>query len=215
MSGEHDSRVPARDRVRADGVELDVRLTSDGVPIIYHSFYLHEYTSGSGPVFAHTLDAIRQLRVDDGQGKSSLGYAIPMLRGALGAIAGHIGLEIEIKGSEPEAVAAVADALGDFAQHWPTIVITSFEPSILRSIEERCSPIPTCLLSPRSESWMGSDVAAYTAIHRSRLTGAGTVHLHPTQLSRHVVEAVRREGIEVHSWEVNDRSSLEKMLEFK
>jgi glycerophosphoryl diester phosphodiesterase len=199
----------------ADGVELDVRLTSDGIPIVYHYFYLHEYTSGSGPGFAHTLDAIRQLRVDAGQGKPSLDYAIPTLREALGATAGHIGLEIEIKGPEPEAVEAVADVLSDFEQHWPTIAITSFEPGLLRSLKERCSPIPTCLLFPRSESWMGSDVVAYTAIHRSRLAGAGAVHLHPTQLSRHVVEAVRREGIEIHSWDVNDRSSLEKMLEFK
>jgi glycerophosphoryl diester phosphodiesterase len=220
--GAHDdcpeNRIPAFQRaiqLGADGVELDVRLTSDGLPIIYHYFYLHEYTSGSASVFAHPLEAVRQLRVDARQGKPSRDYAIPTLHEALGAIAGHIGLEIEIKGPEPEAVEAVADVLRDFEQHWPTIAITSFEPAIPRAIKERCSPIPTCLLFPKSESWMGSDVVAYAAIHRSRLAGAGAVHLHPTQLSRHVVETVRRQGIEIHSWEVNDRSSLEKMLEFK
>ena len=44
----------------ADAVELDVRLTADGVPVLYHYFYLEEATSLSGPVFAYTLEQLRE-----------------------------------------------------------------------------------------------------------------------------------------------------------
>jgi glycerophosphoryl diester phosphodiesterase len=36
-------------RLWADGVELDVRLTSDGIPIVYHYCYLHEEGATTQP----------------------------------------------------------------------------------------------------------------------------------------------------------------------
>lgn len=42
----------------ADVIELDVRLTRDRVPIVYHYFYLDEATTGAGPVFQFTFDQI-------------------------------------------------------------------------------------------------------------------------------------------------------------
>ena len=35
----------------ADAIELDVRLTADKIPVVYHYFYLQENTSASGPIF--------------------------------------------------------------------------------------------------------------------------------------------------------------------
>jgi glycerophosphoryl diester phosphodiesterase len=45
----------------AEGVEFDVHLTADGVPVVIHDFRLERTTSGSGRVRRHTLAQLRRL----------------------------------------------------------------------------------------------------------------------------------------------------------
>lgn len=46
-----------------DAVELDVRLTSDQIPVVFHYFYLDELTSASGAIFNYPLDQLRKVEV--------------------------------------------------------------------------------------------------------------------------------------------------------
>ncbi len=211
-----ENTIPAFERaieVGADAVELDVRLTSDGVPVVFHYFYLDGFTTGQGPLHRHTLESLRRVSaVVSGRPEH---YAIPTLREVLEAIAGRIDLEIELKGPEPEVAEASGEVLSDFQEHWPSMELTSFEPVLLRAIKERCLSVPVDLLTHKSESWMKGDYIAYVGLHRARLAGARAVHLHPTQLSVEVVDAVRAGGIDVHSWDVNDLDAFELMLELE
>ena len=137
---------------------------------------------------------------------------IPTLEAVLAEIGGQIGLEIELKGPEPEAVDILADVLDRHKHLWDTIEVTSFEPALLIALKQRCPGLAVDLLFPRSEPWMRLDVVAYLALHRARLAGARGVHLHPSQLSPEVVATVRGGGIEIHAWEVNDAPTLNAML---
>jgi glycerophosphoryl diester phosphodiesterase len=193
----------------ADAVELDVRLTSDKVPVVFHYFYLQETTSTSGAIFNFTFE---QLRVVDVLCKNNLAAPaghISTLPEILETIGGKIGLEIEIKGPEPEAPGIIGDVLLKFKNLWNSIEVTSYEPALLLAIQKICPGITVDLLFPRSESWMKQDVVQYQAIHYSRLAHARAVHLHPTQLSESVVSGLRQQGIEIHAWDVNDEQSLE------
>ncbi len=197
----------------ADAVELDVRLTADRVPAVFHYFYLDGATPLAGPIFDYTFDQLRQVsilgRVDQGLGD----VKIPTLWEVLDTIGGRIGLEIEIKGPEPESSEVVGAMLGRFKHLWETIEVTSYEPALLLDIQRRCPGLAADLLFPRSESWMKLDVVAYLAAQRARLACARAVHLHPTQLSAEVVAAIRRQGIEVHAWDVNDEQALAAVVE--
>jgi glycerophosphoryl diester phosphodiesterase len=130
----------------------------------------------------------------------------------LETLCGTIGLEIDIKGPEPESSAAVATVLQPFKDWWDTIEVTSYEPLFLVDMQRRCPGLATDLLLPRSEAWMQRDVVTYLAVHRARLARARAVHLHPTQLSPEVVTTIRQHGIEVHGWEVNDEGTLQAMV---
>ena len=66
-----------------DGVEIDVQLSADGVPVLIHDDLLDRTTNGSGPVGEATLAALRAL--DAGQGEQ-----IPTLREALELIDGRM-----------------------------------------------------------------------------------------------------------------------------
>jgi glycerophosphoryl diester phosphodiesterase len=195
----------------ADAVELDVRLSKDRVPVVFHNFYLQETTNATGPVFEYDAVQLQELELRDARVDLGDRCRIPTLREVLETFAGRLGLEIEIKGPEPESTKMVARELEPFRDLWGAMEVTSYEPALLLDIGRRCPGLRTDLLQRRAEEWMGLDVVAYSALHGARLAGARAVHLHPTQLSSEVVGAVRSAGIEVHSWEVNDRSRLEKI----
>jgi len=190
-----------------DAVELDVRLTRDHRPAVYHYFYLDDFTTASGPIFARSAADLDGVRVVDR--RRSQGHRIPMLEEVLDEFAGRLGLEIELKGPEPEAARVVGEMLAPHRSSWERMEVTSFEPALLASLRTECRGIATALLFPRSEPWMRPDVAAYAAMQRARLAGAAAVHLDPSQLSAEGVATIRAAGIEVHAHSVNDVASLE------
>ena len=211
-----ENTIPSFERaidLGADAVELDVRLTRDRVPVVYHYFYLDEATPLSGPIFDYTYDQLRDVEVQSTGGNNIKEHRISTLREILETLGGRIDLEIEIKGPEPESSGIIGSILLDHKHLWQTIEITSSEPTLLLDIKQLCPGLPTDLLFPRSGEWMGLDVVAYVATHRARLAGARAVHLHPSQLSSEVLSTVRSHGIEIHAWDVNDEESLNRVLE--
>ncbi len=192
----------------ADAIELDVRLTADHIPVVYHYFYLQETTSASGPVFDFTFEQLREIKVFCQYDPSIPAGRIPTLGEVLESLCGRIGLEIEIKGPEPEAPKIIGGLLNDHRRIWDTIEVTSYQPALLLAIQKFCPGIAADLLYPRSESWMGLDVVTYEAIHLARTAHARAVHLHPTQVTARIVETARQQGIEVHAWDVNDEKAL-------
>jgi glycerophosphoryl diester phosphodiesterase len=190
-----------------DAVELDVRLTRDQRPAVYHYYYLDNLTTASGPIFARTAAELDAVRVIDRDGTRT--HRIPMLEEVLEEFAGRLGFEIELKGPELEAADVAGRLLTGFRSSWDRIEVTSFEPAILASVRSACRGLATALLFPRSEDWMRSDVVAYAAMHRARLAGTDAVHLHPSQLGEEIVASIRAAGIEVHAHSVNDLPSLE------
>lgn len=189
-------------RLGADAVEFDVRLTSDGVPVVYHYAYFDGGTTLSGPVFARSFADVRLARVRTSDGSPG-DHPIPSFEEVLAALAGRIGLEVHLHGPEPEGAALVADMLRDLGQRTVgSVEVTSYDPLLLAEVRRRYPGVATDLLFPRSPEWMGLDYCAHAAAHGVRLAGARAVHLHPSQLSEAVVERVRAFGAEVHAWDV-------------
>jgi glycerophosphoryl diester phosphodiesterase len=198
----------------ADAVELDVRLTADKIPVVYHYYYLQENTSVSGAVFDFTLEQLRNVKVFCKSNPAVKDGRISTLSEILEMFSGKIGFEIEIKGPEPEAPEIIGGVLNEFKNFWNSFEITSYEPALLLSVQKICPGLIVDLLFPRSESWMKLDVVQYQAIHYSRLAHARAVHLHPTQLSEKIVSALHNQGIGIHAWDVNDEQSLETVAKF-
>lgn len=79
-----------------DIIEIDLRFTRDGVPILLHDTTLDRTTTGSGPVAERGFDEIRTLRLltRDGQVTDQV---IPTLNEALEAARGRVVLDLDIK----------------------------------------------------------------------------------------------------------------------
>ena len=88
--------------VGADGVELDVHATSDGVPVVIHDGDVSRTTNGTGEVAAMTLAELRQL-------DAGLGEPVPTLDEVLALLAGKLTIDLEIK--QPGVEALTLDVL--------------------------------------------------------------------------------------------------------
>lgn len=82
-------------REGADGVEVNVRLTRDGHPVLIHDDTVDRTTNGSGPVNSFLLRHLKELDA----GKSE---RVPTLNEAIEAIKGRGKLLLHVKVSEAE-----------------------------------------------------------------------------------------------------------------
>lgn len=187
---------------------MDIRLTADQVPVVYHYYYLEKITTAQGVIFNHSLKELQKMEVFCDRDRSIPTGRISTLEEILETIAGRIGLEIEIKGPEPEAPQLIGQILNRYKHLWGSFEITSYEPALLLAIRDVCPGITVDLLYPRTEIWKGQEVILHEALHLSRLARARAVHLHPTQVSAEMVATLKGKGIETHAWDVNDVDSL-------
>jgi glycerophosphoryl diester phosphodiesterase len=186
------------------GVEFDVRLTADNVPVVFHYFTLMG-TTGTGIFADYDYDHIKTLRVlsEDGQPGDQNDYRMPPLGEVLELFGGEMYLEIHIHPAAPEVIAVVGTMLNNHRSIWDSVEVTSYEPAILLGLQEFCRGITTDLLVPRSEDWMTPEIAARIAVEKARLARARAVHLHVSQLSPRTADYVRGNGLEIHCWDVN------------
>src|SRR5688500_20285021 len=70
----------------ADGIELDLQLTRDGVPVVFHDRSLHKI-GARGPIRAHTLAELRALDFGAWFDEAYRGEPIPTLTGVLARFA--------------------------------------------------------------------------------------------------------------------------------
>jgi hypothetical protein len=84
-------------RVGADVIELDARLTADGVPVVMHDADVATTTDGSGFVHELTLAQVSALRAGPDPARRA---SVPTLRQALAYLRGRATVEIDLK-NEP------------------------------------------------------------------------------------------------------------------
>lgn len=112
-------------------VELDVKLTQDSVPIIFHDETLDRTTNGSGAVAAMRYDDIAQLEAGSWFGDSFAGIKIPTLEEAVDVLLElGLGLNLEIKpclGREKETAEVALDVLSRIWDDHDSLLISSFQ----------------------------------------------------------------------------------------
>ncbi len=76
---------------RGYGIEIDLQLSADKVPMVFHDYHLGRLTGETGPVAQRTADELAQIILTGGA------TGIPTLAQVLGMVGGRVPLLIEIK----------------------------------------------------------------------------------------------------------------------
>lgn len=132
--------------IGADWIELDVHLTSDRIPIVFHDPFLGRTTNGHTQqrITELTLAELKALDAGFWFGPQFAGEKIPTLDEVLALDRNRKGLMIELKkGHTPSRplVEAVLNSINKSPKHGP-ICLGSFSKHILEEIREHTIDIP-------------------------------------------------------------------------
>ena len=173
-----------------EGVEIDVRCTADGVPIVMHDHEVDRTTDGHGPLAGLTLSQVRSLRVRAGDGSFS-NERVPTLEEVLTVTRGRCVLCVEVKQPGIErAVLGVVRACG--AEEW--VWIWSFVNSVVQKFHELAPQVPGAYLSDCFATW-----PADRFLPEAVAIGARAVSLAWQDVTPEVVAICHDMGLEVYS----------------
>ncbi len=168
----------------AFGIELDVHLSVDGVPVVIHDDTVDRTTNGSGAVAEMTAADLQSL--DAGSGEP-----VPTLEQVLDLVAGKTHLNIEIKAGE------AGDAVLSLISRYPDlhVAISSFNHDALRHVRNTSADIELWPLTAAI-----SDAVIATALE----IGAPQINAFDRMLNQEIMREVAAKGLGVWVWTVND-----------
>ncbi len=167
-----------------EGIELDVQVTSDRVPVILHDRDLKRTTNRAGAVDHLSLEELRG--VDAGKGER-----IPTLAEALELAGDCVHFDIEIKqgGIEHEVLDVLARSP---SSRW---AISSFDWTSLERIRS---------LSATADLWLLAVVVSDALFNTASRLGVSGVSLYSAAYNSLTAPILKEAGLDVIIWTVND-----------
>ena len=180
----------------ADAIEIDVRCTRDGTPVLLHDSTVDRTTDGAGEIAALSLRQAR--RLDAGEGER-----IPTLREVLREVAGRALLVLEVKpaGIEEELLAVVRRAR---ALDW--CAVHSFLPRVVERVRRQEPRMPCSLLTD------GRRVVDWGQLFAFALSlGAQGVSVHHGVVTPELVRGAHLRELRCSTWTVNRRDDVRRV----
>ena len=188
----------------AHWIEIDVRLTRDGVPVVMHDETVDRMTDGVGRIDALTLEEIRRLRLgapalDAARAERlvaagirladpALDERVPTLDEVLAVPGAHLMLELKRTPASDALARAVVERV-HAARAGGRVAVASFEPRILDAVHDLDPALPLIGIAADATS---------LAAHLQRPVAVAAVR---TDLVRRAVEVVPA-GVAVWVWTV-------------
>lgn len=187
----------------ADGIELDVKLSADGVPVVFHDPILDRATNGSGALADFSLADLQRLDAGDGQ-------RIPTLAQVFERVGRELFINVELTNyatPKDNLVETVAELVKEY-QLQSSILFSSFLPKNLKRAAELLPDVPRGLLAlPRPIGFLvrtfGFPSPRYQAIHP-----------HHSNTSQRVIDQAHKRGQRVHVWTVDERKLMRKLMQW-
>lgn len=194
-------------------IEIDLQLSRDGLPMVFHDEELDRLTTETGPVATRTAAELTRIRLKDSAD------TIATLAGILALIDGRVPLLIELKDqsltmmpTDGRLEAATAAALQGYRGE---VAVMSFNPAQVHHMARLAPGIPRGLTTAAydPDSWHPlppARCAQLRAIPDYGPTGASFISHEAADLSRPRVAALKAEGAVILCWTI--RSPAEEAL---
>lgn len=189
-------------------VELDVKLTRDQVPIIFHDDTLERTSNGSGAVAGLTLEEIRSFECGSWFSDSFAGIKIPTLDEALEAVIDRgLGLNLEIKpcpGRERETAEAALDVLSQIWDDHSRLLVSSFSLVSMETALIMAQDWPRALLI--GEEWPENIEEIREFLDLS------CINVNAKTVQREQAESITDMGLPLLAYTVNDADEARRLL---
>ena len=185
----------------ADGLELDVHLTRDGVPVVIHDGTVDRTTEGTGQVRELNWQEISGLDAGTWFDQAFAGEAIPALVEVFQWNAGRLDLNVEIK--ESSAGRAVLEIWRRFPVN--RLLVSSFDHDLLKALHCLEPELPLGFLIDTGD-WQ-------PAVERAVACRARCFNPRQDLVDRPMVETCNSLGLAVYPWTVDGPVGLERLQE--
>lgn len=199
--------------VGADGIEFDVRLTRDGVPVVIHDSSLRR--TGGLPHRVAELTASELAKIDVGSwfARSFANETVPSLAELFTLFqSNNSTLYLEMKCDSPAEYAPLAEAccrmIGEY-DFKERVIVECFQLPALKVVREINSDIKTVALFEPSIS-NPSVLSDQSIINKAKDVGAVALALHHRLARKSLVEKAKDAGMHVAVWTVDDPSWIER-----
>jgi glycerophosphoryl diester phosphodiesterase len=193
--------------LRADMVEIDCQLTSDGAAVLLHDETLDRTTSGRGPVRLRTLREVKALDAGGWFSPSYAGEEILTIEEAIEILRGRVSLNLELKGDDApgrlELVCFGAVSRGAFLDD---TVFSSFSAQRMRRLRELTAEARIAILLDAGDDW-------YAGIDFALALGAEALHPIRSLVDPDRVRDAHASGLDVRVWSVNDPDECRRLVD--
>ena len=196
---------------RANSIEFDVQLSSDGIPVIIHDPTLERTTNGSGFVREKTLEQLKALDAGAWFNPEFSGERIPSLSEALKAIEDLDRFVYpEVKGAENWTDADVDRFVQILIETgWEDrCIVACFNEKFLERVRERSRQIILGFLVPSASKFTEKLPLAAADGNAIMLSQYNVLLTNPS-----LVATSRNLRIDIGVWTVDNREDLQKLLE--
>ncbi|CAG4885284.1 Glycerophosphoryl diester phosphodiesterase [Georgfuchsia toluolica] len=194
-------------RLGCMGVEFDVMLSKDGVPLVIHDETLERTTSGTGCVADHEADMLRQLDAGAKHHAAFAGEKIPTFAEVLDACQRHgILPNVEIKPARGFDVETAEATVRAVTEHWrgTTLpLLSSFSYAALERVRDIAPHLPRAL-----------EVVEIPADWQAQVRALGCVGFHASVEDNdlEMLRECRSHGLQMAIWTVNNRQQAEALF---
>ena len=193
--------------LRADMIEIDCQLTSDGAAVLLHDETLDRTTSGRGPVRLRTLREVKTLDAGSWFAPAFAGEEILTIEEAIDILRGRVSLNLELKGDDApgrlELVCFGAVSRGDFLGE---TVFSSFSAQRMRRLRELSAEARVAVLLDAGDD-------AYAGIDFALALEAEALHPNRSLVGAELVRDAHASGLAVRVWSVNDPVECRRLVD--
>lgn len=192
----------------AKWIEVDVKITYDGIPILMHDETIDRTTDGSGSVADLTWDEVKDVDAGIKCGSNFAGEKIPTLSDVMQAVVdADMNIIVEMKPCPGRARATTMVTIIEMSKIWPEKdscpVISSFDVESLQIAAQMEPHWPRLLLMERwSDEWRET----------FEKVGASAISFPEADLTKERVEEFARLRIPLMAYTVNDPARAKELL---
>lgn len=195
--------------MKADGIETDVQLTRDNVPILIHDEQLKRTTDGTGWIKDYTYEEIKEL--DAGSWFSKEFYKSPILtleEFLQWAQFKPIYLHIELKNNKIE-YKDIENMVFEMVEHFQLLdrtTLSTFNPESVKRLKPKNTKIEVALLTSKKSS---------NLILEAKELGANALHVKYRLLNSSLSMQSRKQNIPLRIYTVNSYRTIKKCIDLK
>ena len=184
----------------ADGLELDIHLSRDGIPVVIHDESLERTTDGRGLVADASLEQLQQLDAGGWFSPEFMGESLPTLAEVLKAFGGRLRLNLELKEFD-----AGVEVLALLRQHPDAeVVISSFDYDLLKGLRSLDETLPLAVLF-HDGNWR-------QAVRLANEISACAFHPAYDLVCHRMVAACRKLALPVSVWTVDQEAQARSLV---